>query len=94
MIVLLRILMGIIMPKKILSMSEALSNPTRREILLYVMENPGVSARRISRDLDISIGNLYNHLFILNRLGVLKIERKNNGRKFSIYLNQHILIRR
>lgn len=57
-------------------------SPKRVAILQYVKENPGASARRISRDTGISFGEVQWHLSVLERLGVVKRVRIG---KYSCY---------
>jgi len=78
------------MPRKILTVSEALNNPLRRRILLLLMDQPGLSARQLSRRLGISIGNLAGHLLILERVGLVKENRR--GRRLEFYLNELMFI--
>jgi len=76
-------------PRKILSISEALSNPMRRRILVLLWENPGVSLRQLAKRLGIGMGNLSGHLLILERVGLIKEVRK--GRRLEIYLNTEVM---
>lgn len=78
------------MPKKILSVAEALSNPLRRRILLLLMENPGISARRLARKLGIGMGNLAGHLLIMERVGLVK--EVKNGRRLELYVNDLVML--
>jgi len=66
----------------ILRREDASRSPKRVAILKYVRENPGVTARRISRETGISFGEVQWHLSILERLGL--VERVRIG-KYSCY---------
>lgn len=77
------------LPRKILTISEALENPLRREILLQVISRPGISLHKISQELNIGAGNLYNHIAILSRVGLLRIEKR--GRRILLFFNDHLL---
>ena len=78
------------MPEKILTISKALENPERRKIVLYLFTKQGITFHRLSKELGISLGNLYNHLIILSRVGLIKID-KINGKSF-VYLNDKLLV--
>lgn len=79
------------MPGKILTVREALSNPLRRQIVLAVMENPGINVRQLAKALGIGPGTLSGHLLILQRLGLVREER--NGRRVSLYINENYLVK-
>ncbi|MEZ0346866.1 MAG: winged helix-turn-helix transcriptional regulator [Infirmifilum sp.] len=55
----------------------------RVRILEYIRANPGVSMRRISRETDISFGEVQWHLSILERLGLVK--RVKIGKRTCYY---------
>jgi len=78
------------MPRKILSISEALESPIRRQIVLYLLENPGSSFNELSRRLNIGLGNLYGHILILSRVGLIRFEK--NGYRASLYVNTSFLV--
>ncbi len=78
------------MPRKVLSVSEALSHPLRRKIVNYLLENPGLSVRQLSRILNVSIGSLTGHIIILERVGLIKEVR--NGRRLELYVNKNYFI--
>lgn len=78
------------MPGKILSVREALSNPLRRRIVIALLENPGMNVRQLARALGVGAGSLSGHLFILQRLELVREER--NGNKVSLYLNEEFLV--
>ena len=78
------------MPKKILSIREALSSPLRRRIVLELLESPGMSARQLAKKLGIGTGNLAGHLLILERVGLIR--EVKNGRKLELYVNEHLLV--
>lgn len=77
------------MPRKVLSISDALGNPERREIILYLMENPGISIKKLAKDLNISPGKISSHLLILSRVGLVSIQRYNG--KLMLFLNEKLL---
>ncbi|RLE89994.1 MAG: hypothetical protein DRJ49_01320 [Thermoprotei archaeon] len=78
------------MPRKILSISEALASPIRRQIVLYLLENPGSSFNKLSRRLNIGLGNLYSHILILSRVGLIRF--KKSGCRTFLYVNTNLLI--
>lgn len=78
------------MPRKVLSVSEALSHPLRRKIVTYLLETPGLSVRQLSRILNISIGSLTGHILILERVGLVREVR--NGRRVELYVNRDYFI--
>lgn len=49
-----------------------------RKICDYVRDNPGSHLRRISRDLDIDLGNLRHHLEVLERNGLVESKMDRN----------------
>ena len=78
------------MPRKVLSVSEALSHPLRRKIVSYLLDNPGLSIRQLSRILNVSVGSLTGHIIILERVGLVR--EKRNGRKLQLYVNENYFI--
>jgi len=78
------------MPKKILSVTEALRNPRRRRIVSYLIEEFEVPLSRLAREMNMGAGALYNHLAILLRVGLINICRKR-GRVF-VRINEELLI--
>ena len=78
------------MPKKILSIREALENPERRMIILYLLDKPGASLSQLAKDLNMGLGNLYSHILILTRVGLVKSSREN--RKIALYVNDELLV--
>ncbi len=78
------------MPSKILTISDALGNPLRRKIFLKVLEQPGISLRRLARELEIGMGNLASHILILERVGL--ILEKKDGTRVRLYANDSVLI--
>jgi DNA-binding transcriptional ArsR family regulator len=66
----------------------ALNHPLRRRILRKVDEDTAiVSARRLSRELGLPIGNVSYHLQVLAKLGLLrqKESRRVRGAKEFLY---------
>lgn len=47
-------------------------------ILSYISDNPGSHLRKISRDLDISLGTLRYHLDYLEKKGEISFQKQNN----------------
>lgn len=78
------------MPRKILSISDALRSPLRRRIFLKILEQPGITLRRLARELDIGMGNLASHVLILERVGLVLEER--SGFKVRLFPNSSILL--
>lgn len=78
------------MPSKILTLREALTNPVRRQIVLALLDNPGINLRQLARSLNIRPGTLSGHLMILQRLGLVKEERR--GRRVSLYINEDYVL--
>lgn len=79
------------MPEKILTIRDALRNPTRRQIFLLVMDNPGVSIRRLGRLMNMSIGNLTGHLLILERVGLIREVKERKRSK--LFVNDNFLLK-
>ncbi len=78
------------MPSKILTISDALGNPLRRKIFLKILEQPGISLRRLARELEIGMGNLASHILILERVGLI-LEERDSGR-VKLYANDNFLL--
>ncbi|RLE72471.1 MAG: hypothetical protein DRJ37_02780 [Thermoprotei archaeon] len=78
------------MPSKILTISDALGNPLRRKIFLKILEQPGISLRRLARELEIGMGNLASHILILERVGLI-LEERDSGR-VRLYANDNFLL--
>ncbi len=78
------------MPRKILSVSEALSNPLRRQILSVIIERPGLSIRQLSKIIGIGVGSLAGHITILERVGLIREVRR--GRRLELYVNESMLL--
>ncbi|MEZ0345692.1 MAG: helix-turn-helix domain-containing protein [Infirmifilum sp.] len=78
------------MPDKVLTLREALEHPLRREIVSFLIENPGLSVRQLARQLGISIGTLSGHLVILERVGLVREVRL--AKKLQLYVNEELLI--
>ncbi len=55
---------------------------TRAEIMAYVATNPGVYLREVSEDLDLSIGVVQYHLWVLVKNGELEDYRSGRYRRF------------
>ncbi|OYT62074.1 MAG: hypothetical protein B6U69_02440 [Thermofilum sp. ex4484_15] len=78
------------MPRKILSVSEALRSPTRRRIMLYLFEKPGITLHQLAKELKMGMGNLYSHLLILDRVNLVFMV-KGKG-KVLVYPNESALV--
>ncbi|RLE66066.1 MAG: hypothetical protein DRJ38_02640 [Thermoprotei archaeon] len=78
------------MPSKILTISDALGNPLRRKIFLKILEQPGISLRKLARELEIGMGNLASHILILERVGLILEER--DGSRVRLYANDNFLL--
>ncbi len=78
------------MPRKILTISDALSNPLRRIIVNLLLERPGMSMRQLARVLRMGAGNLAGHLLILERVGLVREER--DGNRIRLYVNTEYLL--
>lgn len=78
------------MPRKILSVSEALRSPTRRRIMLYLLERPGATLHQLAKELKMGMGNLYSHLLILGRVNLV-VMVKGKGKIF-VYPNESALV--
>ena len=74
------------MPRKILTIGDALSNPIRRRIVLLLAENPGMSVRQLARAVGIGLGNLTGHILILERVGLVK--EKKDGKRVMLFVNE------
>ena len=54
---------------------EALSEPTRANLLLELQAAGELTATQLARRLGLSVNNVYHHIRVLNRLGVLAAPR-------------------
>ncbi|RLE77809.1 MAG: hypothetical protein DRJ56_01520 [Thermoprotei archaeon] len=80
------------MPRKILSVSEALANPVRREIVSYLIRFKALPTVELKKMLGINNSNLVNHLMILSRVGVIKVRKIH--RRTYVSLNDEVLLNR
>jgi len=80
------------MPRKILSVSEALANPIRREIVSYLIRFHALSTVELKRMLGINNSNLVNHLIILSRVGIIKVKKVR--RRIYVSINDEMLLNR
>ena len=78
------------MPRKILSVSEALANPVRREIVNYLIRFRSLSTVELKRMLGINSSNLVNHLIILSRVGVIRIIKVK--KRIYVSINDEVLL--
>ena len=60
----------------------------RREIYNFILENPGLHLREISRRTNISVGGLRHHLNFLKKIGL--IDSKPDHRYTRYYVNQTV----
>ncbi len=79
------------MPRKILTVSDALGNPVRRQIVLLLAENPGMTIRQLARTIGVGLGNLASHILILERVGLVREVRA--GRRVRLYVNEDMFLR-
>jgi len=78
------------MPRKILSVGEALANPVRREIVNYLIKFHALSTVELKRMLGINSSNLVNHLIILSRVGVVKVRKVR--KRIYVWINDEMLL--
>jgi DNA-binding transcriptional ArsR family regulator len=63
----------------------ALSDPTRRGVLLRLKEEPGLSVSDLARRFSLKLPGLMKHLDVLSAAGL--ITRAKAGRTVSVYLS-------
>jgi DNA-binding transcriptional ArsR family regulator len=63
----------------------ALSDPTRRDVLLRLKEEPGLSVSELARRLSLKLPGLMKHLDVLSDAGL--ITRAKAGRTVSVNLS-------
>lgn len=63
----------------------ALSDPTRRQILLQLEGQPGLSVSELARPLSLKLPGLMKHLDVLADAGL--ITRSKTGRTVSVHLS-------
>jgi len=63
----------------------ALSDPTRRQILLHLEAQPGLSVTELARPLSLKLPGLMKHLDVLADAGL--ITRFKTGRTVSVHLS-------
>ena len=63
----------------------ALSDPTRRQILLHLEAQPGLSVTELARPLSLKLPGLTKHLDVLAHAGL--ITRFKTGRTVSVHLS-------
>jgi DNA-binding transcriptional ArsR family regulator len=63
----------------------ALSDPTRRDVLLRLKEEPGLSVSELGRRLSLKLPGLMKHLDVLSDAGL--ITRAKTGRTVSVNLS-------
>ena len=61
----------------------ALSDPTRREVLLRLMEKPGLSVSELAQPFSQKLPGMMKHLDVLSDAGL--ITRVKAGRTVSVY---------
>jgi DNA-binding transcriptional ArsR family regulator len=62
----------------------ALSDPTRRQILLRLKDDPGLSVTALARPLQLKLPGIMKHLGVLSDAGL--ISRSKTGRTVSVNL--------
>ena len=63
----------------------ALADPTRRELLLRLKEEPGLSVSELARPLSLKLPGLMKHLDVLSDAAL--ITRSKTGRTVSVHLS-------
>ena len=63
----------------------ALSDPTRRGILLQLMDEPGLSVSGLARPFSLKLPGMMKHLDVLSDAGL--ITRTKTGRTVSVHLS-------
>ncbi len=63
----------------------ALADPTRRNVLLRLKEEPGLSVSELARPLSLKLPGLMKHLDVLTDAGL--ITRTKTGRTVSVHLS-------
>ena len=63
----------------------ALSDPTRRSILMRLEDEPGLSVSELARPLSLKLPGLMKHLDVLSDAGL--ITRTKTGRTVSVHLS-------
>ncbi len=63
----------------------ALADPTRRNLLLRLKEEPGLSVSELARPLSLKLPGMMKHLDVLSDAGL--ITRSKTGRTVSVHLS-------
>jgi DNA-binding transcriptional ArsR family regulator len=63
----------------------ALADPTRRQVLLRLKDEPGVSVSALARPLSLKLPGMMKHLDVLSDAGL--ITRSKTGRTVSVHLS-------
>ena len=63
----------------------------RARIYEYIKNHPGIHLRKISKNLDIALGDTQHHLGVLDKLGLIKSRRRG---MYKVYYTVSILGRR
>src|SRR3954466_8278137 len=63
----------------------ALSDPTRRGVLLRLKEKPGLSVSELARPFSLKLPGMMKHLDVLSDAGL--ITRSKTGRTVSVHLS-------
>jgi DNA-binding transcriptional ArsR family regulator len=63
----------------------ALADPTRRNVLLRLKEEPGLSVSELARRLSLKLPGLMKHLDVLSDAGLIR--RAKAGRTVSVHLS-------
>jgi DNA-binding transcriptional ArsR family regulator len=63
----------------------ALADPTRRNVLLRLKEEPGISVSELARPFSLKLPGMMKHLDVLSDAGL--ITRSKTGRTVSVHLS-------
>jgi DNA-binding transcriptional ArsR family regulator len=63
----------------------ALADPTRRQVLLRLKDEPGLSVSELARPLSLKLPGLMKHLDVLSDAGL--ITRTKSGRTVAVHLS-------
>jgi DNA-binding transcriptional ArsR family regulator len=63
----------------------ALADPTRRQVLLRLKDEPGLSVSALARPLSLKLPGMMKHLDVLSDAGL--ITRSKTGRTVSVHLS-------
>jgi DNA-binding transcriptional ArsR family regulator len=63
----------------------ALADPTRREVLLRLNDEPGLSVSELARPFSLKLPGMMKHLDVLSDAGLIR--RTKTGRTVSVHLS-------